>query len=312
MNPKLLDILVCPDTGEPLGLEVQEYDSQQDQVRTGRLVSPSGKVYPILNSIPRFVDTDEYAGNFSMQWHLHKTTQYATESNPFSRLQFQEVSGWRPEDLRGKRILDAGCGSGRFTEILRECGAEVVGVDLSFAIDAAWQVIGDRENVNLVQASIFSLPFRPGCFDYIWSYGVLMATPDTRRAFACVADKIRPGGQIAIWIYSNYSKWASFCSDQLRCITVHLPKRVLYALCWLSVPLYFVYKIPVIGYALRNTFVISMRSRWRWRILETFDWYSPAYQWKHRYPEVSEWFRQEALELVHVSKIPIGMVGRKS
>jgi 2-polyprenyl-3-methyl-5-hydroxy-6-metoxy-1,4-benzoquinol methylase len=57
--------------------------------------------------------------------------------------------------ISGARILD-GCGSGWFTEILRNA-AEVVGVDL-FMIDAAWQVIGSRK--MLTRAGIdFSLPF---------------------------------------------------------------------------------------------------------------------------------------------------------
>ncbi len=311
MKEKLLNYLVCPNTGSPLNLEIDEYDKETDEVKTGSLTSRNGTVYPIKNYIPRFVSTDDYTKSFSLQWNLHKTTQYATKEKPLSKEMISKISNFASEEINGKLILDAGCGSGRFIDILEKWGAEVVGVDLSYAVDAAAAVLGRRKNVHLVQASVFALPFRENLFDYIWSFGVLMATPDTRKAFESLVPHVKKHGEIAIWIYSNYNRVPTLFSNILRTITTRLPKKLLYALCYISVPLYYVYKIPLIGLLLRNTCVISMRENWRWRILETFDWYSPKYQWKHRYPEVFEWFKSNGLEVIHMSEPPVGMVGKK-
>ncbi|MCK5605498.1 class I SAM-dependent methyltransferase [Candidatus Pacearchaeota archaeon] len=311
MKEHIADYLICPSTGSDLKLEIEEYDEERNEVKTGRLVTSEGRSYPIVNYIPRFVATDDYAENFSLQWNKHKTTQYATAENSFSEEQFERISDLTPEKVEGKLVLDAGCGSGRFVDILEKWGAHVVGIDLSYAIDAAEYVLGCRKNVHLIQASVFELPFKKNTFDYIWSYGVLMATPDTKRAFDSVAAKLKNDGELAIWIYSNYNRLPSFCSDLLRRVTTRIPKRVLYLLSYLSVPLYYIYKIPLIGHLLRNTLVISMRDNWKWRVLETFDWYGPTYQWKHRYPEVFQWYRSNGLEVIHLSEPPIGIVGRK-
>jgi len=311
MKNEFLDYLVCPDTGSVLKLEVEEYDEKRDEVKTGKLISQDGTIYPIIHYIPRFVPTDDYTGSFSLQWKLHKTTQYVTNENSLSEERLKSISNLSPEKVKGKLILDAGCGSGRSIDILEKWGAEVVGVDLSYAVDSAEYVLGKRKKVHIAQASVFTLPFKQGIFDYIWSFGVLMATPDTKRAFESLLPYLRKDGEVAIWIYSDYRRTPTLFSNIFRKVTTRIPKKLLYALCYISVPLYYLYKIPLIGTILRNVFVISMRRNWRWRVLETFDWYSPKYQWKHRYPEVFEWFKSNGLEVTHMSEPPIGMVGKK-
>ncbi len=311
MKKSILPLLISPKTGEPLTLEVEDFDKTRQSVKTGTLTDPSGNRFPIIDYIPRFVETDQYASSFSFQWTIHKTTQYAVEGNPFSENQFRRLTNMTPEQLKGKRVLDAGCGSGRFTDIMEKWGAEVIGVDLSYAVHAAQEVLGERENITIIQASIFDLPFKSGSFDFIWSYGVLMATPDTKKAFDSLTPLVKPGGKLAIWVYADYRKLSTFFSDLWRKVTVHLPKRLLYYLCYLSVPLYFIFKIPIFGHLLRNVFIISMRPQWRWRVLETFDWYSPRFQWKHRYPEVFQWYRSAGFRVIHLMEPPCGMVGRK-
>ena len=311
MKKKLLEYIVCPKNHTPLNLEIEEFDETRNEVKSGRLISNEGTVYQIRNYIPRFTVTDDYVKSFSFQWQIHKVTQYSSKENPFSENQIRQISNWNSEKIRGKLILDAGCGSGRFSEILTRWGAEVVAVDLSYAVDSAESIIGERKNVHIIQASIFELPFRMKIFDYVWSYGVLMTTPDTKSAFNSLVPYVKKDGELAIWIYSNYNKIHTFFSDLWRKLTIRIPNNFLYKLCYVSVPLYYFYKIPGIGHILRNIFIISMRNNWRWRVLETFDWYSPKYQWKHRYPEVFEWMSDSNFEVIHMAEPPIGMVGLK-
>ena len=100
-------------------------------------------------------------------------------------------------------------------------------------------------------------------------------------------------------------------SEAIRVVSTRIPKKVLYALSMLSVPLYYVYRIPVLGHLLKRLVPISMRKKMTWRILDTFDWYSPKYQWKHRYPEVFKWFQDNNLHVTYLGEPPVGMSGRK-
>src|ERR1700691_83512 len=99
MHPSHIQHLVCPLDQQPLALQDgSEFDGEF--VRNGSLVSPSGRVYPIVNFIPRFTD-ESYAANFSLEWGLHPTIQHESQSgNTLYRLRFAEETRWE-EDLSG-------------------------------------------------------------------------------------------------------------------------------------------------------------------------------------------------------------------
>jgi hypothetical protein len=54
-----------------------------------------------------------------------------------------------------------------------------------------------------------------------------------------------------------------------------------------------------------------MERNWRWRWLDTFDWYTPKYQWKFLYPEIYRWFRDNGFEQVELFDGPIRMSARR-
>ncbi len=75
-------------------------------------------------------------------------------------------------------------------------------------------------------------------------------------------------------------------SDVIRPVTTRLPLGVMWALSAAAVPLYYLYRIPVVGTIANLAVPISMERHWRWRWLDTFDWYTPKYQFKYLYPEI--------------------------
>jgi SAM-dependent methyltransferase len=273
--------------------------------------------FPMVNGVLRFVDAQHYAGSFGFQWLKFDRTQLDTESSHRSERDFIRKTGLHPEDLAGKLVLDVGCGMGRFAEIVSRWGAKVVGVDLSQAVEAAARNLGHR-GVTIFQADAFSLPFAPESFDYIYSMGVLHHTPDCEKAFKSLPKLLKPGGGIMIWLYSAYNKWYRM-SDVYRTVTRKLPKRFLYSLCYLTIPLYGIHRvlrvIPLVGKpasgALRYMIPMSFDVDPQWRMLNTFDWYSPYYQSKHTYEEVFRWFESCGLEDLHVGERPIGVRGTK-
>jgi hypothetical protein len=56
---------------------------------------------------------------------------------------------------------------------------------------------------------------------------------------------------------------------------------------------------------------IAGEGPWRWKILGTYDWYSPRYQSKHTFPEVFGWFAEAGLENIQVHDWNICVSGRR-
>ena len=202
MRQRFAEQLVCPSCGG--ALTVHATQSEGDRIRTGQLSCACGAAYPIREYVPRFVQTDGYVDTFSFQWLTHRRTQLDGASRRESEETFTLSTGINPSDLKGKLVLDVGCGMGRFSDVVSRAGAEAVGIDLSFAVDAAQGNLGARDNVNLAQADVFKLPFRQGTFDCIFSIGVLHHTPDCRAAVMRLIPYLKPGGVLAIWVYPKY------------------------------------------------------------------------------------------------------------
>jgi len=276
-----------------------------------------GRKYPVLNGVVRFVDAQQYAGSFGFQWNVHARTQLDTAESQRSERAFRRRTGFRPEDLPGKLVLDVGCGMGRFADVATRWGAHVVGVDLSLAAEVAARNLAGRE-ATIFQADVFHLPFAAESFDFIYSIGVLHHTPDCERAFKMLPGLLKPGGRIAIWLYSGYNNWYKM-SDVYRKVTRRMPPKLLHKLCYGVVPLYGIHqvlrKIPLLGRpasgALAYLFPMAFHPDRTWRVLDTFDWYSPWYQSKHTYEEVFRWFESCGLEDLRVIEQPIAVQGRR-
>lgn len=157
--------------------------------------------FVVQNYIPRFVPSENYAHSFGFQWNKHAKTQIDKFSGiSMSRDRFFHVTSW-VENLVGQRILEAGCGAGRFTQIVIEAGAEVFSFDSSNAVDANFANNGLKDNFHPFQADIYHIPLQRGSFDKIFCFGVLQHCPDSKKAFMSLIPFLRTGGEIAIDIY---------------------------------------------------------------------------------------------------------------
>src|ERR1700727_2459127 len=111
--------------------------------------------YPVVEGVVRFVDTQVYAGSFGFQWLTFRDTQLDNEPRRHAEADFRRRTGFRPEDLAGRLVLDVGCGMGRFAEVATRWGAHVVGIDLSAAAEVAAKNLADRDFVAF-QADVFA------------------------------------------------------------------------------------------------------------------------------------------------------------
>jgi SAM-dependent methyltransferase len=299
MKRELLNLIVCPECEG--ALELRDEQTSGNEVESGNLVCPAGHSYPITGSIPRFVQDDAYADAFALEWtefrtaHLERFTGLSYLDD-----QFQECVDFPLDLLEGKLVLDAGAGLGRFSEVVLNHGGHVVAVDLTRAIDAAFQNLNDRDDIHFIQADIFRLPFRSEAFDFVYSWGVLHHTPDPPAAFRQLPRLVRPGGKLMAFLYANYNKPYIAVTEFYRKFTKRLPKRLLLKLCYIAVPLYYVNKIPVIGpFITRVLIPVSVRPpTHRWRVGNTFDLYSPEYSFHYDHVEVHRWFEDAGLERI--------------
>ncbi len=115
MREKLLSVLAEPGTGA--ALELRNAKGSNGRIEEGELVSSAtGKVYPIVRGIPRFVEGETYAETFGMQRNAYRDFQLDSSTGAtHARDRFDAETHWDEETLRGKWTLDAGCGAGRFS-----------------------------------------------------------------------------------------------------------------------------------------------------------------------------------------------------
>ena len=288
-----------------------------DHREDGLVCALCGAKFPLIRGVIRFVKEQQYAKSFGWQWRHYPKTQLDLHGST-SDEDFRKRTGIDPHELRGKLVLDVGCGMGRFAEVATRRGAQVVGVDLSDACEIAAQNLTNR-NFSAFQADVLQLPFAPETFDYIYSIGVLHHTPDCEKSFKSLPQYLKPGGTIAIWLYSGYNKWYRF-SDFYRKFTRRMSPRLLHSMLRVAVPFFYwvdraLKSIPAMGRPvaglIHHVFPVNLNSDPAARLLDTFDWYSPEYQSKHTYEEVFRWFETCGLEALSVGELTLAVKGRK-
>jgi SAM-dependent methyltransferase len=95
----------------------------------------------------------------------------------------------------GERVLDLGCGAGRFVAALRDAGAEAVGVELAQAALERARANVPGADLRLVEPD-GSLPLEHGSVDLVWCSEVLEHVADTEHVLLELRRVLRPGGRL--------------------------------------------------------------------------------------------------------------------
>jgi len=245
--------------------------------------------------------------NFGYEWQFYARhgwdygadKKYDPHRFEVERDNFVRKALVRQREFQGRLVLDAGCGNGRYSNQARALGAEVVGIDISHAVDAAHENLADRPNVHIVQADIFNPPFRKNAFDRVFSLGVLMHTGNARRAFESLVRHLKPGGSISFHLYRRGNRMYEWVDDRLRRRTVNMDldrllrlsnrgarfAKVMFTTRWLTGGR------PLL-YEFMNCFIrLEMAEH------NVFDWYSAPVASHHTYDEARRWLRDNELEL---------------
>jgi SAM-dependent methyltransferase len=302
-------LLECLNCKNPLFLE-------KDQHRC----SNCRALFPIVDNVPRFVPSENYAGSFGLQWNRFEKTQVDSNlQTNRSEKRFVEETSWDSNSLKNKFVLDAGCGAGRFSEIALKFGANLIAVDFSTAVDTAEKNLG-RGSKLVIQADLANLPIQSNSLDYIYCIGVLQ---HTRNPDVIVKELIRclkVDGELTLTFYENSSWHVKFYSKYLvRPITKRLPPQLLLNCLRVTSTIWF----PVTDWLFRLPRPLSRLFRFlipianyvefeyhtkadaiNESILDTFDMLSPAYDRPIKKSTISKWVRDSGFNVTQLPHKP--------
>ena len=132
--------------------------------------------------------------SFEYQWKNYDTKHLTYGLNKKEEfLKFCNDLKIKPDDLKNKRILDAGCGSGRLTKSISEYSKNVYGVDII--------PLPKSKNPKFIRANIMEMPFQDKFFDIIYCEGVIHHTLNPKKAFMELARINKD--KIYIMVYSK-------------------------------------------------------------------------------------------------------------
>lgn len=302
-SPKNLDVYACPQCRSGFTYRA---DEDAGEARRGAIICESGHTYRV-DGIPRFVADEGYTSNFGRQWAEFRKTQVdSATGNTESRDRFFNGTGW-PTDMAGQMILEAGCGSGRFTEIMLGAGARVISFDYSVAADVAHESFA-KNGATVSQASIYEMPFKPESFDRVFCYGVIQHTPDVKKSFFNLVSMVKPGGEIAVDVYDAW-KWIFHSRYRVRWFTKHMDQEKLLAWCRRIVPAYMKVMPPLHPYnqiffpvkdyrGARPGFTEEQLVEYS--ILDTFDMLAPQYDQPKSRGTMMRWCKEAGLTDIHI------------
>ena len=305
----------------------------ETEIITGALLNPRLKIaYAILNGVPRMLvfrngATSEFDRRFGDQFRIAapgyefsslpaaegehdvlrsfsaEWTNYDWHGDAYWNLTpdawfkcMREVLDTAGHPLKGKLVLEVGIGIGGTADHLsREDDCELVGVDLGFAVDAAYKHFGTNPFLHIVQCSAFAPAFREETFDFVYSFGVIHHTYSTKAAFDQVSRLPKKGGRLYVWVYSQWDESRSAVRKVLMTLEnvtrpwiSRLPDRAQTAALTPFVPLY-------MGYQALRRLTSSNDAQVLYGPREAMhaarDRFAPRYIHRHSEDEMRAWFR---------------------
>lgn len=286
MKKKLLNLLICPCCGSELKLEV--YLQNKNEIIEGKLYCSCKQNFPIIKGVPRLLRESLRRSLKRLYPEFFNRYSDLLEAETFSRqdliinkqkkatmgrfgYEWTVFSGYNCDNfsafisslpsgfLRGKLGLDVGCGAGRHAYRASREGAEIIAVDISQSVDAAYNNNRDNDFVHIVQADIYRLPFMPETFQFIYSLGVLHHLPEPKRGYLSLIPFIKQGGSIFIWVYAYTFRKVAL--ELLRLVSCRLSNKNIKRMAYLCnlvdygifINLYrFLSRLPSLGKYINN------------------------------------------------------------
>ncbi len=311
------------------------------EVQDNRLVcNATGESFPIINGIPRLVggideQQEQTQEGFGYKWQ--RTPKFGAEPGHLA-MTLQAYREWfgieKPEDfavhMKGKTLLNAGCGCGRNEHVWGHLPARVVDLDISAAIDVARGNWGHDPRYQFVQADVHHIPFADGTFDVVWSEGVLHHTPNTKAGLNSCVRVLKEGGRILFYVYRQKAPLREFADDHIRRLVADMSPadawqalepltKMAQAFANLKVNVTIPEDVELLGFKAgtydvqRFMYYNVMKFFWNdglsfdENVHLNFDWYYPKYCWRHTADEVRGWLKEFGLREVKLFEADSGL-----
>jgi SAM-dependent methyltransferase/uncharacterized protein YbaR (Trm112 family) len=323
---KLLETLRCPGCQGQLSVKANASNNHDVCFECPNC----GEQFPVINNIPRLVlsplrkalagqesasEIDDRqvrtAQSFGYEW-TRFPEMYAEWEQSF--LNYMHPHG--PEFFRDKKVLDAGCGNGRFAHYAGKYGAEVWAIDLGPAVEVARINTEHAGKVQVLQADLHRPPFAPESFDFIYSIGVLHHLPDPEAAFQNLLRYLKPRGEIQIYLYwrpegQPIKRALLSVVAATRMITTRLPHGAVYALAFpaaVAAFAFFVWPYRIIKTipglkAIAEKFPMKQYASFPFRVCvnDQLDRFSAPIENRYTRQDVNDWLNRAQLEKTKVN-----------
>jgi SAM-dependent methyltransferase len=298
---------------------------------TGTLACTScSTTYPIRDGIPRFVSTVRET-SFARQWaEFHRVQRDSYTGTTWVRDLIATRTGWSPDHLRTKTVIECGCGSGNDTEILVEQAGTLVSFDYSSAVDYVPQEIRAKPNFLLVQGDMGAIPAAREAFDVVYCHRAIQHTPDPAASFEQLASCVGPGGEMFLHCYDTHPRSRLQAKYLYRPLTKRLPYDVVRRFVLLAGPV----MIPLVkklqalgplGYLPRAVipFVnmdreiapgskLTPEERYALSVLVTIDALTPAHDHPQSPATLRRWFAEKGFDRVELrGRNPVLMLAHR-
>ena len=319
----------------------------EKEIISGVLINRSRKIYyPIYNGVPRMLTYDckvfdifkekfsakikqEFKGyetpslfppvgeesvirSFSKEW-----LDYNWDPNKYWKikpeLMYKSMRFMLDIDnkpVKNKSMLEIGIGIGGIADYFSSKElSELVGIDLSYAVDAAYNNFGENKFLHIVQASAIRLPLKDNSFDYVYSQGVLHHSSDPRECFREVCKTAKEKGYFYVWLYNDVNE-----NRNLLRSSIMMMEKMLRPLIW-PMP-HFLQSVVLAPIALlyiiyENLSQMSnkemVRYSWREAFHSARDRFTPRYAFRYSEEEIAGWFKEagyDNLSKISQRKIP--------
>lgn len=342
MKKTLLNFISCPVCKKSFALKV--FKRKSEEIKEGLLFCSCGQFFPIIESIPRVLIGDlrgivyeqfpdffaEYR-DFLPKEKLNKKIKgdnlkkkKTLESFGYEWQKFSEMlKEWEKnfkfyfeplktlDSLKGKTILEVGCGNGRHTYYAAKFAKEVIAIDLSQSVDVAFNNNRNLSNVHFIQTDVYNLPFKENSFDFIFSIGVLHHLPTPEQGFRKLIELLKNKAGILVYVYHSFLKgsfnfYALKFVTLFRCLTIRLPHKVLYLFCYpIAILSYLIFVLPYKIFLKKTNNVnwpLRLYSDYPIKVLlnDTFDRFSTPVENRYTKEEILKWYGRTGLKDIKI------------
>lgn len=203
-----------------------------------------------------------------------------------------------------KKVIDVGCGHGIMTTKIAELSCFAVGIELSKAIEQAYEH-NQNMGAHYLQGDLQFLPFANNTFDVLYSSGVLHHTKDTCQALYLVNPVLKKDGLICLWLYHPQKSIIHNLLLQIRKITKRIPIKV--AFVFLSL---FLFPFSFLFKKIKNKRMVNYREE----MIDLLDGFTPEFRYEIPHKQAIQWLselRYHAIQITTTDQFGFSICGIK-